>query len=307
MTVQEMTGNPPVANLTRGIHAYVVTPTDDAGHLARASHETVIERVLSSGCEGISVLGATGEYPYTSEALRAELIGETVNIVAGRGAVTAGVGGFTADEIVKQAVTARSLGVDGVIVLLQGFFPMSGKDQVGIFARLSREIDCPITLYMNPPLCNVSYGMDALLEIAESPRVVAIKDASGSLATFENAAEFAARGTSVFAATATPLTAAFLLGASGWMSGTATLLPDLCHRFFEACVRQDWGAAAALERRMNGALGAFRSAGPSVIKALLNAQGLDVGGPLGPSAGFSEGEAATVLRSIEDSILEEGS
>lgn len=291
---------PPIS-VAAGIHAYVVTPADKSGRLLRTSHELVVERVLAAGCEGVTVLGATGEFPYVPERLRNELISTTVELVAGRAAVITGVGGFSFDEIARQADVAQKLGTDGLLVMLQGFFALSRQDQVGLFSRLARQVDAPMVIYVNPAVCNVRYSVDALLEIADNDKVVAIKDASGSLSSFEHADRFAERQTSLFTATATPLTAAFLLGARGWMSGTATILPELCHQFYQACTRQDWVSASRIEQQLSAALGAFRSAGPAIIKALLNAQGIDVGEPLGPAASVPRDTAITILQAIENS------
>ncbi|HRN28166.1 MAG TPA: dihydrodipicolinate synthase family protein [Terrimesophilobacter sp.] len=293
--------------IAAGIHAYVVTPVSKEGVLLRASHEAIVERVIAGGCAGVTVLGATGELPYVSRQLRTDLITETVRIVDKRSTVIAGVGGFTSSEIVRQAREAEDLGADGVLVIVQGFLPMAHVDKVALFTELSESIALPMTVYVNPPLCNVEFAVETLMEIADLPTVVGIKDATGNLDSFELSAEFAEKNVRLFAASASPLTAAFLLGASGWMSGTATLFPAVCQQFYEACQRGDWAEASSIERRLSKALGVFRSTGPAVVKALLNAKGIAAGDPLGPNIPIPQSRATELLRGINQVINDERS
>jgi 4-hydroxy-tetrahydrodipicolinate synthase len=141
--------------------------------------------------------------------------------------------------------------------------------------------------------------------LAEIGTVSYIKDASGTMDLVTASPRLQERGMRVFAATALSPTAAMLFGAVGWMSGPACVFPAESVRMYDLCRSGRWEEAAALERALDSVLGAFRRLGPAAsIKALLRADGLDVGDPVAPVDGGGALDLGDALRDARACLAE---
>jgi len=268
-----------------GVFPYLPTPLDDEGRLRPEPLRKLVDRVIDAGVHGVTPLGSTGELPYVSNAARREAIEATVEAAAGRVPVVAGVGGFTVRDAVEQALAAAEAGVDGLLLVLLSYFPLSEAEIERYVAEVAGAVDLPICLYHHPGFCHVTFSPALVERLAAIPRVDYMKDASGGLTHFHRADRYKQAGLSLFAATAGSPTAAMLLGAAGWMSGPACVFPAESAQMYELVRAGRWEDAVVLERALGGVLDSFRALGPSAsVKALLRADGLDFGSPVPPVA-----------------------
>ena len=99
-----------------GVLVPLVTPFTDDGALDLDSMPAVVEFMLAAGVSGVVAAGTTGEGYALSTQERRDVISSVIATVAGRVPVLAGVGGMATREAVAQAVDARELGVDGLMV-----------------------------------------------------------------------------------------------------------------------------------------------------------------------------------------------
>ena len=282
-----------------GVFPYLATPLTKDGRVDPAALAELVERVIAAGVHGVTPLGSTGEFPYLSPAAREQTIAVTVDVTRRRVPVVAGIGGFSASDAMRQAEVAARLGANGLLCILQAYFPLSDAEVIAYFRAVAETTDLPIVVYHHPELCHVRLSRRLAESLASIPTVAYIKDASGSLDLCMISPRLAELGLSVFAATALSPTASMLFGAVGWMSGPACVFPEESVRMFELCRSGRWEAAAELERAMESVLTAFRRLGPAAsVKALLRADGLDVGLPAPPVDGGDEdlGEALHLAR-----------
>lgn len=279
-----------------GVFPYLATPLGDDGRLRADALRELVERVVAAGVHGVTPLGSTGELPYLPDAVRREAIEVAVAAAAGRLPVVAGVGGFTVADVVAQARAAAAAGVDGLLLVLLAYFPLSDEEIERFVAEVADAVDLPICLYHHPGFCHVTFGPALVERLAQIPRVAYMKDASGGLAHFQRADRYAELGLTLFAATAGSPTAAMLLGAAGWMSGPACVFPAESVKLYELARAGRWEDAVVLERALSGVLDRFRALGPSAsVKALLRADGLDFGAPVPPVADGKVHDAGAVL------------
>jgi 4-hydroxy-tetrahydrodipicolinate synthase len=87
----------------------------------------------------------------------------------------------------------------------------------------------------------------------------------------------------VFAASAHIPLLVFRLGGVGWMAGPACILPAECVRLYELAQLGDWEEAHTLQKKLWRANELFQKYSlAACIKAGLQIQGFDVGGPISP-------------------------
>jgi 4-hydroxy-tetrahydrodipicolinate synthase len=277
------------------------------GVLDEPGLRSVINRVIEAGVHGVTPLGSTGELPFLSDEVREQVIRVTVEEVAGRVPVVAGVGGFTTRGTLQQVRSAERAGVDGLLVVLQAYYPLREDEILAFFTDVAAATPLPIVLYQHAKPCHVALSAPLVERLALIPNVSYVKESSGTLDLFSRSARLAELGMRLFAATSVSPTVSMLLGAVGWMSGPACVMPAESVLIHRLCTEGRHAEALELEQAMSPILGVFRTLGPAAAtKALLRADGLDVGAPMAPIRAEHEGvaEALESARSAVSGVLE---
>jgi 4-hydroxy-tetrahydrodipicolinate synthase len=192
------------------------------------------------------------------------------------------------------------LGADGVLAILEAYFPVPDAGVEAYFKAIAGAVDCPIVLYTNPQFQRSDLSLPVIRRLCEVPNIRYIKDAStntGRLLSIINETEGRMK---VFAASAHIPAAVMLVGGIGWMAGPACIVPEQSVRLYDLCRAGKWPEAMALQRQLwavNQAFAKYQLA--ACIKAGLELQGFDVGPPIPPQAPLAEGERADLRRVLE--------
>jgi 4-hydroxy-tetrahydrodipicolinate synthase len=267
----------------RGIFPYLVSPLDAAGRVNEPVLRALVEHLIASGVHGLSPLGSTGEVAYLDAEQRAEVVRITVDAAAGRVPVVAGVAAFATDDAVRRAERSATLGVDGLVVLLQTFFPLAPSAVERYFADVAAAVDVPICVYTNPSVLGEALPLDSIEVLSRIPNVRYLKDASGTTGRILSVMNRVGDRLEVFSASAHIPLLVFQLGGVGWMAGPACLIPTECVELWELSQRGAWDEALALQRRLwrvNQLFGRYSLA--ACVKAGLELQGFEVGAPIPP-------------------------
>lgn len=268
-----------------GVIPYLVSPVDQAGEIDRAALTALCEHLIGSGVHGLCALGSTGEFAYLDFRRREAVVRTVVEAAAGRVPVVAGVASTATADAVAQARRWAALGADGILAMLEAYFPVPDEGVVSFFTAVADATDRPTTLYTNPTFQRSDLSLSAIERLSHHPNVRWIKDAStntGRLLSILNRTE---GRIGVFAASSHVTAAVMLLGGAGWMAGPSCLVPRQSVRLYELCRAGRWDEAMALQRELwavNEVFARFNLAG--AVKAGLRLQGLDCGDPVPPQA-----------------------
>jgi 4-hydroxy-tetrahydrodipicolinate synthase len=288
-----------------GVFPYLVSPIDDAGRVKAGVLARLVDDLIAAGVHGLTPLGSTGEFAYLANEQRAEVVRATVEAAAGRVPVVAGVASTTTADAVAQARRYQKLGADGILAILESYFPLADAQVEAYFRAIADAVALPVVLYTNPQFQRSDLSLDVIARLAEHPRIRYIKDAStntGRLLSITNRCE----RLRVFSASAHIPAAVMLIGGVGWMAGPACVVPQQSVRLYELCRAGRWPEAMDLQRslwRINEIFARFNLA--ACIKAALALQGYDVGDPVPPQRPLSAEERRTVadaLVAVGDSV-----
>lgn len=277
-----------------GVFPYLVSPIAPDGSVIEGELRRLVEHLIGAGVHGLTPLGSTGEFAYLDRAQRRRIVEIVVDQARGRLPVVAGVAATTIAEAVAQAREWAAIGVDGILAILEAYFPIPESGVVAYFTAVADAVDLPVVLYTNPAFQRSDLSLAAIERLSRHPRIGLIKDAStntGRLLSILNRTE---GRMGVFAASSHIPAAVMLLGGRGWMAGPACAIPRESVRLYELCRAGRWEAAMALQRalwRVNELFAAHSLA--ACIKGALELQGFAVGDPLPPQPPLSaEGRAA---------------
>jgi 4-hydroxy-tetrahydrodipicolinate synthase len=281
-----------------GVFPYLVSPIDSAGKIKTDVLGKLCDDLIKAGVHGLTPLGSTGEFAYLTRAQREAVVKATISAADKRVPVVAGVASTATADAVEQAKAWQKLGADGILAVLEAYFPLKDAQVEAYFRAIADAVDIPVVIYTNPNFQRSDLTLDVITRLSEHPRIRYIKDASsntGRLMSVMNRAP----AMKVFSASAHIPAAVMLIGGVGWMAGPACIVPRGSVRLYELCKAGKWDEALPLQRdlwRINEAFARFNLA--ACIKAGLEIQGYAVGDPVPPQTPLS-----TEDRKIVESIL----
>ncbi len=281
-----------------GVFPYLVSPVDADGRVKSDVLGRLANDLIAAGVHGLTPLGSTGEFAYLSNEQRAAIVRATIEAAAGRVPVVAGVASTATADAVAQARLYAKLGADGILAILESYFPLGEPQVEAYFRAIADAVDVPVVLYTNPQFQRTDLSLDVIARLSEHPRIRYIKDAStntGRLLSIMNRCE----RLKVFSASAHIPACVMLIGGVGWMAGPACVIPRQSVRLYELCRDGKWPQAMALQRelwRINEVFARFNLA--ACIKAALTLQGYDVGDPIPPQRPLGAEERRIVAAAL---------
>jgi 4-hydroxy-tetrahydrodipicolinate synthase len=285
-----------------GVFPYLVSPVDEAGRVKRDVLAALVERLIAAGVHGLTPLGSTGEFAYLTTEQRLDVVDTVVRAARGRVPVVAGVAATTTPGAVELAREVVRLGADGVLAIMEAYFPIADAGVESYFRAIAEAVPCPVVLYTNPQFQRSDLSLPVIRRLAEVSNIRYIKDAStntGRLLSILNETDGRMK---VFAASAHIPACVMLIGGVGWMAGPACVIPEQSVGLYDLCRAGRWDEAMALQRRLWAVNQAFaKYALAPCIKAALEMQGFAVGAPIPPQAPLDE-EGRVDLRRILEGV-----
>jgi 4-hydroxy-tetrahydrodipicolinate synthase len=251
-----------IEHLTRGVNCATLTPMDASGD---ADLDLLAEHcrwLLESGCDGIVVLGTTGEANSFTVAERKKILEGVLERGIAATRLIVGTGCCAAGDSVTLTKHALASGVTRVLMLPPFYY--KNVDEQGVIDAYARTIEAVgdealrLYLYQIPQLTGVSLGPSVIEALVETyPRVMAgIKDSSGDWSGIAKLCERFGKTIDVLVGSERYLIAGLKAGASGCVTATANAHPAMISRLYRE--RED-GRASVLQDEAAVARGALEA------------------------------------------------
>jgi 4-hydroxy-tetrahydrodipicolinate synthase len=283
-----------------GVFPYLVSPVDADGRVKTGVLAKLCDDLIEAGVHGLTPLGSTGEFAYLNSEQRTAVVQTTIEAARKRVPVIAGVAATATADAVAQAKNYQRLGADGILAIIESYFPLKDEQVEAYFRAIADAVDIPVVLYTNPQFQRSDLSLDTIARLATHPRIRYIKDAStntGRLLSIMNRCP----DMKVFSASAHIPAAVMLIGGVGWMAGPACVVPRQSVRLYELCRTGRFDEAMTLQRKLWGINEAFaRFNLAACIKAGLKIQGYDVGDPVPPQPALSAAERKIVEKTLTE-------
>ncbi|HVV41039.1 MAG TPA: dihydrodipicolinate synthase family protein [Nitrobacter sp.] len=284
-----------------GVFPYLVSPVGADGDVRTDVLARLCDDLIKAGVHGLTPLGSTGEFAYLGRRQRAAVVQTTIEAAAGRVPVVAGVASTATADAVAQAKAWQKLGADGILAVLEAYFPLKDAQIESYFRAIADAVDIPVVIYTNPQFQRSDLTLDVVARLASHPRIKYIKDASTNTGRLLSIMNRCGADIGVFSASAHIPAAVMLIGGVGWMAGPACIIPAQSVALYDHCKAGRWDEAMRLQRRLwrvNEAFARFNLA--ACIKAGLSIQGYDVGDPIAPQAMLTSDERKAVEVVLRD-------
>jgi 4-hydroxy-tetrahydrodipicolinate synthase len=160
----------------------MVTPMTSDGSVDYAGAAQLADYLVSQmHNDGVVLSGTTGESPTTSDNEKDQLLRTVIEAVGGRASVVAGVGTNDTAHTCELARQAEQAGADGLLVVTPYYNKPPQHGLVAHFTAVADATGLPVILYDIPGRTGVPIATESLLQLAQHPRIVAVKDAKGDL------------------------------------------------------------------------------------------------------------------------------
>jgi 4-hydroxy-tetrahydrodipicolinate synthase len=252
----------------------MVTPMRPDGTISEPGLVSLVDHLLSTGCDGIVVGGTTGESPTLTEAEAARLVRAVAAQSKSQARVVAGVGTYDTAASIQRAREAEAAGADALLLVCPYY---SKPTQAGVVAHCVAVADAtelPVMLYDVPARAGIAMEASTLIELAGHPRIRAVKDAKGDL--FE-AMSVMDRTSLAYYCGIDELNLPYLAcGATGLVSVVGNVVADRHAELIRAVGNSDLDSANAIQRSLIPLVDAIMhtSQGATMAKAALAERGI---------------------------------
>ena len=218
--------------------------------------------------------GSTGEAATLTPAEHRRVVEITVEQVNGRIPVVAGAG---SNDTQRAIATSREMQAIGATHLLH-VTPMYNKPPqralIAHFRAIADACDLPIVLYNVPGRTAVNMEAATTLTLAQDPRFVAVKEASGSLSQMATIVRERPSGFAVLSGDDSFTLALMAHGGEGVISVVSNVAPVCMVALCEAMSRQELPLARQLDAALAPLVDAcFVESNPIPAKAMLAMMG----------------------------------
>lgn len=257
-----------------GSYVALMTPFRN-GIVDEEALRRIVNWQIEQGTQGLVPMGTTGESPTVTQAEHEQVIRIVLEEAAGRIPVVAGAGSNNPVESVHYAQMAQNLGADAILCVAGYYNRPSQEGLYQHFHYLHEHTDIPIIIYNIPPRAVVDIKADTMARLAQLPRVIGVKDATGDLTRICQERQLIQKSFSYLSGDDMTALAYNASGGNGCISVTANITPKLCAQFQNACLTSNYQAALAIHEKLvplHQAL--FREPNPSGPKYAASLLGL---------------------------------
>jgi 4-hydroxy-tetrahydrodipicolinate synthase len=245
------------ASKLQGVIAAIATAVDDKGEPDCARSTALARFLLANGCDGLNVLGTTGEATSFSLEQRKRVMSAYRAAGLPLDQLMVGTGAASVADAVALTRHAAELGFAGALVLPPFYY--KGVPDDGLFAYVELIVQAtaakpiPLYLYHFPAQSGLPWHVKLVARLVETfgARIVGLKDSSGDMAYAREAATVAP-GFKVFPSTEAVLMEARTGAFAGCISATANLNADLCARAWRSGDTAALDAAVAIRKLFDG-------------------------------------------------------
>jgi len=234
-----------------GVLTALITPFRN-GRIAFDELETLVDRQIEAGINGLVPCGTTGESPTLDYEEHIEVVRAVVSVARGRVPVIAGSGSNSTREAVRLTRLVDEIGVDGFLQVAPYYNKPSPEGLFLHFSAVAEQTDKPIVLYSIPSRCGIEIPVSTVVRLREAhPHVNHIKESGGSCDRVDQLTRSLGDRLTILSGD-DGLTLPFMaLGAKGVISVASNLYPVEICRMVDAFARSQPETALKLHQKFH--------------------------------------------------------
>jgi 1-pyrroline-4-hydroxy-2-carboxylate deaminase len=184
-----------------------------------------IEAQIDAGVEGIIVCGSLGEASTLSLDEKLEVLDVAVEAAQGRVPVLLTIAENSTHDGCRQAERGAKHGAAGFMVLPGLRYLSDRRETLHHFRTVAKASPLPLMIYNNPLAYGVDMTPEMFADIADEPKIVAIKESCGDVRRVTDLINEVGERYQILCGVDNLAMEAMLMGAHGWVAGLVCAFP----------------------------------------------------------------------------------
>ena len=283
-----------------GVATALATPFQADGQLNLTAWEALIEDQIKEGVSGLVIGGTTGEGMTITDDEFETLLVKAIEVAAGRAVIIAGTGSNNTALSIQKTKRAAELGAEMAMVVTPYYNKSTQAGLIAHFTAIADAAPIPLMLYNVPSRTGVALDPATVGELADHPRIAALKEASGDISVMAQMMAHVPEGFPVYCGNDDQILPYMAWGAQGVVSVLSNVYPGATVALAEALLAGDLETARTWQLRLLPVIDElFAEVNPIPVKAALNARGFEFGAPRLPLVPMSATAEARLLSAME--------
>ena len=259
-----------------GTGVAIITPFQTDGSVDFPALEKLIENLIDNGIDYLVSLGTTGETATLTSAEKKEIFKFTVETVAGRIPLIAGIGGNYTAAVIENIKNFDKQGFDAILSVSPYYNKPTQEGIYQHYKSVAAVSDLPVILYNVPGRTGSNITPETTLRLAhEVTNIIAVKEASGNFDQFNQIMRDKPANFMLISGDDPVTLPMIALGAVGVISVIANAVPRLFSDMVRLCLDGKWEAARIIHSKLiEFTRLMFADGNPGGVKEALKINGL---------------------------------
>jgi 4-hydroxy-tetrahydrodipicolinate synthase len=259
----------------QGTGTAMITPFTADGAVDEKALRRFVDFQISGGVDMLLPCGTTGEGATLDDDETDRVLQIVIEQARGRVPVIVGAGSNSTAKAVQMTKRAKRLGADGVLSVGPYYNKPTQRGYYEHFKAIAEADDISVVLYNVPGRTSGNIEAKTILQLAEIPNIVGVKEASGNLAQIMDIIRDAPRDFRVLSGDDAMTVAIIALGGVGVVSVVSNQAPGMMSAIVDAALDADFAKARSLHYKLLPLMNInFVESNPIPVKAALAMMGL---------------------------------
>ena len=251
----------------------LITPFKD-GAVDMPALTTLVETQIAAGIHGLVPCGSTGESATLSHDEHEAVVQAVIRVARKRVPVIAGTGSNSTSEALRLTKAAQDAGADGALLISPYYNKPTQDGIVAHYAAVSQATSIPLIAYNIQGRTASNITAETMVRLAQIPRLIGVKEASGSVAQTCDIIEMCGPAFGVWSGDDSVTLPIMAAGGCGVITVTANLVPERMVALTQAMLAGDLTTARREHLRLLPLFRAlFLEVNPIGIKTALAMRG----------------------------------
>ncbi len=263
----------------QGTIVALVTPFDKKGQVNYSKIKELVQFHLKKGTDALLPCGTTGESPTLSQEEKLKIFETVVEAAEGKIPVIAGTGNYNTAESIEMTREAKKIGADAALIITPYYNKPTQEGLYRHFLEIAEQTDFPLVIYNVPGRTGVNILPETVLRLADHPRIVAVKEASGNIGQISRLHRLVGDRLDILSGDDALTVPILSVGGKGVISVAANIVPAKIKEMIDSFFSCNQKRALDLHHKLEELTSVlFIETNPIPIKTAMNLMGMEVGG-----------------------------
>ena len=279
----------------------MVTPFNEEGEVDYEQAKKLALALLSSGSDGVLVVGTTGESPTLTLEEELRLFAEVKSAVGEQGSVIAGTGSNSTAEAVEATKEAEKIGVDACLLVVPYYNKPPQEGLYQHFKTIAQSTSLPCIPYNVPSRTVTNLSAETVIKLSQIDNIIGIKEASGNFDQIARIISNTSDDFFVWSGNDSDTFPILALGGYGIVSVASHLVGNQIKEMIDSFINGETNKAAKIHHHLLPLINAlFIVSNPIPVKYAVNYVGFNVGKPRLPLVEPDDKTAAFIKATLKN-------